>query len=452
MALSVVILAAGMSTRFKSERPKVLHDLEERPMIDYTLDLAARLALEPPVVVIGPEIEAEIQTWAGDRARYVLQRERLGTGHAVLQAAPVLRTTSEQVLVLYGDMPLLKEDTLLQLARLQAATDAAVAMLTVERDNPRGFGRILRRGGSGDILGIVEEAEATPEQRAIRELNVGIYVFEAGFLWDALPQIKPSARKGEYYLTDLVKMAVDARREVVSVSIDDPVEALGINTRADFAVAQAVMRQRVNEHWMLEGVTLVDAATTYIGPNVVIGPDTTIHPNTHLRGQTVIGAGCDIGPNAIIENCTLGDRCRVLASVLEDAVMEDDSDIGPFGHLRKGSRLCQGAHMGNFGEMKQSTLGPGSKMGHMSYLGDTETGANVNIGAGTITCNYDGERKHATVIEDGAFIGSDTMLVAPVRVGKGATTGAGAVVTRDVPPGTIVYGVPARAKSEPPSE
>ena len=445
MSLAVIALAAGKSTRFKSKTSKVLHLVGERPMLGYTLDLAAELALKPPVLVVGPETEEEIRTWAGERARYVRQTERLGTGHAVLQTREMIEGHCDQVLVLYGDMPLLQLDTLRALVRRQAETKAAVGLLTVIRENPRGFGRILREADNR-VLSIVEEAEASPREREIRELNVGVYVFDADFLWEHLPKLKPSANKGELYLTDLIGMASRARRPIVSVTVDDPAETLGINTRVDLAAAETVLRQRINREWMLSGVTLMDPATITIGPEVTIGRDTVIHANTHLRGATTIGEDCEIGPNTIIEHCTLGQRCRVLASVLEHAVMEDDTDIGPFGHLRKGARMCEGAHMGNFGEMKNSTLGPGAKMGHFSYLGDAEVGEAVNIGAGTITCNYDGERKHRTEIEKGAFIGSDTMLVAPVHIGAGAKIGAGSVVTHDLPPQAIAYGVPARIR------
>lgn len=445
MNLAVVVLAAGKSTRFKSVVPKILHPLGERPMLHYTLTLAEALASEPPVVVVGPETEAEVRAWAGDRARLVVQQERLGTGHAMLQAAPLLQGQAEQILVLYGDMPLLRETTLRTLLQRQRAAEATLTILTVQRDNPRGFGRIVR-DAAGHVQAIVEDIEASPEIQAIRELNTGIYTFAADFLWAALPQIQPSPRKGEYYLTDLVALAAATGHEIATYCVPDATEGLGINTRVDLAVAEAVLRQRINEQWMLAGVTLLDPATTYIGPEVTIGTDTVIHPNTHLRGRTTIGEQCQIGPNAIVEACVIGNRCRVLASVLEQAVMEDDSNIGPFSHLRKGAHLGRGAHVGNFGEMKNSTLGPGSKMGHFSYLGDAEVGPDVNIGAGTITCNYDGVRKHRTVIEKGVFIGSDTMLVAPVHVGVGAKTAAGAVVTHDVPPHTLVMGVPARVR------
>lgn len=445
---ATVIMAAGKSTRFKSARPKVLHPLNGRPMLDYVLDLAYAISEQPPVLIVGPETAEEIAAKVGERARCVVQQERLGTGHAVWQAAPLLRDAADQVLVLSGDMPLLRVETLQALTRYHAGQDAALTVLTVTRLDPRGFGRIVR-DDQGAVRAIVEDHEATPEQRRITELNTGIYAFRAAFLWDALPRLTPSASKGEYYLTDLVAMAVESALPVAGLLVEDATEGLGINTRVDLALAASVLRQRINTAWMLAGVTIEDPATTYIGPDVTLEPDTVILPNTTIMGKTRIGAACEIGPNTTIVDCVIGNRCRVTASVLEEAVMEDESNIGPFGHLRKGSRLCVGAHMGNFGEMKNSTLGPGAKMGHFSYLGDAEIGPNVNIGAGTITCNYDGVRKHRTVVEEGAFIGSDTMLVAPVRIGAGAKTGAGSVVTHDIPAGAVAYGVPARVKTSP---
>jgi bifunctional UDP-N-acetylglucosamine pyrophosphorylase/glucosamine-1-phosphate N-acetyltransferase len=291
---------------------------------------------------------------------------------------------------------------------------------------------------------VVEVAQASEAQLAIREVNASVYCFAASWLWDALRRI-PLSPKGEYYLTDTVGLAVSEGLSVQAVTVDDLEEALGINTRVQMAQAEAALRQRINREWMLAGVTLIDPATTYIEPGVRIGTDTTIWPNTYLQGSTEIGRNCTIGPNAILRDARLGERCKVLASVLEKAVLEDDVDVGPFGRLRKGAHLAKGVHMGNFGEVKDSYLGPGTKMGHMSYIGNATIGADVNIGAGTITCNFDGKKKNPTEIGAGAFIGSDTMLVAPVKVGEGAQTGAGAVVTKDVPPDTLSVGMPARA-------
>ncbi len=443
MSLAVVVLAAGKSTRFKSRVPKVLHAFGERPMIAHSLELAEQLTPSKPVLVVGEETDTPLREWAGERARFVYQERRLGTGHAVLQTRGLLEGTADRILVLYGDMPLLRLDTLRRLIDRQQQADAVMAMITIIRENSQGFGRVLR-DSEGRVVRVVEEPEATPEQLEIRELNAGIYVYTADFLWKNLPRVEPSAEKEEIYLTDMVELASRGGYRVADLILKDPTEAMGINTRVDFADALTVLRRRINEHWMLEGVTLIDPATTYIGPNVEIGRDTVVLPHTHLRGKTVIGDSCEIGPNAILEDTVIGDRCRVTASVLEQAEMEHDSDIGPFSRLRPGARICTGAHVGNFAELKKSTLGAESHMGHFSYLGDATLGEHVNVGAGTITCNYDGVRKHPTIVENSVFIGSDSLLIAPVHLGEGSKTGAGSVVTHDVPAHTLVYGVPAR--------
>jgi bifunctional UDP-N-acetylglucosamine pyrophosphorylase/glucosamine-1-phosphate N-acetyltransferase len=297
------------------------------------------------------------------------------------------------------------------------------------------------------VSAVVEEAQATPEQLGIHELNPGVYCIKADWLWPALKRITLSP-KGEYYLTDLVGMAVDNGHAVHTIAIEDPNEVIGINTRVHLAQAEALLRQRINQQWLLSGVTMIDPASTFIEPEVTLGQDTILWPGTYLHGNTQIGVGCVIGPNTIITNSKVGDNCTLLASVLEYAVLEDQVEMGPYCHLRKGAHLSRGVHMGNFGEVKNSTLGPGVKMGHFSYMGDAIVGADVNIGAGTITCNFDGMRKFSTEIGEGAFIGSDTMLVAPVKVGANAKTGAGAVVTKDIPAGTLAVGVPARVIKE----
>ncbi len=442
MKITSVILAAGKGTRMRSSLPKVLHPILGQPMLWYAIETSRAVTQATPVVVVGYDAE-QVREVVGDDVRYVLQEEQLGTGHAVQRADSVLRGKADYILVTYGDMPLVSEDTLKSLVNAQQAHDGPISVLTAVADDPRGFGRIVR-DADGDVLAIVEEALATPEQLAIRELNTGVFCFTADWLWDALDRIELSP-KGEYYLTDLVEIAISEGRSVQAIQVEDPSEMIGINTRVHLAEATAMMQQRINQKWMLDGVTIQDPQTVYIEPGVTIGRDTVLAPNTHLRGETHIGEACIVGPNTIIQDSQMGNRCEVLNSVVEGAVIEDDVDIGPFGHLRKGAHLASGVHMGNFGEVKNSYLGPGTKMGHFSYLGDATIGSDVNIGAGTITCNYDGVQKHPTEIGDEVFIGSDTMLVAPLKLGHGARTGAGAVVTKDVKDKTLVVGMPARA-------
>ncbi len=441
MKIVSILLAAGQGTRMKSALPKVLHPICGRPMIAYALEAARAASTETPVVVIGHGADA-VRDYVGDSARCIVQEPQRGTGHAVLQAESLLRGQADLVLVTYADMPLMRAETLLRLVEAQKANTGPLTLLTVIADDPRGFGRILRTT-DGMVQAIVEEAAATPEQLRINELNVGAYCFSADWLWDALHRI-PLSPKGEYYLTDTVELAVRDHLTVRPIVSDDLDEAIGVNTRIHLAEATRAMFRRTARAHMLAGVTLIDPDSTYIEPGVTIGRDTVVWPNTHLRGRTAVGEGCEIGPETIIVDSRVGHHCKILKAVLEQAVVEDEVDMGPFAHLRKGAHLCRGVHMGNFGEVKDSTLGPGTKMGHFSYIGNAVIGADVNIGAGTITCNYDGVRKNQTEIGEGAFIGSDTMLVAPVKIGRRAKTGAGAVVTRDVPDETLVVGVPAR--------
>ncbi|HEX7541051.1 MAG TPA: bifunctional UDP-N-acetylglucosamine diphosphorylase/glucosamine-1-phosphate N-acetyltransferase GlmU [Anaerolineales bacterium] len=450
MKITAIILAAGQGTRMKSDLPKVLHPVCGIPMIAHSLAAVKVASNETPVVIIGYGAEA-VREFLGKKARCVVQDPQLGTGHAVQQAESTLRGKTDLVLVTYADMPLLRPETLKQLVETQKANKGPLTMLTISAADPRGFGRVVRNP-DGSVQAIVEEAAATAEQLSIHELNVGAYCFSADWLWEALHKIKVSPRagtvtntqKGEYYLTDTVALAVQAGQTVQALISDDLVETIGINTRVHLAEAEAAMRQRINRAHMLAGVTIVDPASTYIESDVKIGRDTVIWPNTYLRGKTLIGEGCVIGPNTIAEDTTVGDYCEILAAVMEGAVVEDNVGIGPYARLRKGAHLCKGVHMGNFGEIKDSTLGPGAKMGHFSYIGNAIIGPEVNIGAGTVTCNYDGVHKNLTEIGEGAFIGSDTMLVAPVKIGARSRTGAGAVVTKDVEPDTLVVGVPAR--------
>lgn len=442
MSVAAVILAAGQGTRMHSVIPKVVHPIAGRPMILYALEAARSAADEKPVIVIGHGAEAVRQV-VGDAARFVIQEQQLGTAHAVQTAETALRGQADLVLVTYADMPLLTGETLQRLVNAQRSHAGPITMLTVLADDPRGFGRVIRDADER-VQEIVEEAQATPEQLRIRELNAGVYCFQADWLWGALSRI-PLSPKGEYYLTDTVGLAVAEGLSVQALNTDDPQELLGINNRVHLAEAGQAMHQRINRNWMLAGVTLVDPDSTYIESTVQLGQDTVVWPDTYLQGQTSLGEGCQIGPNTIIRDTQIGSHCTILASVLEGALLEDHVSMGPFAHLRKGAHLMQGVHMGNFGEVKNSTLGPGVKMGHFSYIGDAQVGADVNIGCGTITCNFSPDgKKNLTEIGEGAFIGSDTLLVAPVKVGEGAITGSGAVVTHDVPPKTLVVGVPAR--------
>jgi bifunctional UDP-N-acetylglucosamine pyrophosphorylase/glucosamine-1-phosphate N-acetyltransferase len=442
MKIASVILAAGQGTRMVSNLPKVLHPLNGKEIVLYAIEAARGAGSEKPVLVIGNGAD-EVQRLVGDQARFAVQNEQLGTAHAVMSAEDLVKGKADLVLVTYGDMPLLTAQTLSDLVAAQKANPGPMTMLTVLSSNPRGFGRVVR-AADGSVKAIVEEAWATPEQLKINELNVGAYCFSAAWLWDALKQIKISP-KGEYYLTDIVAVAVEAGKPVAAITLEDELEAMGINTRVHLAEAEAAIRRRINERWMLAGVTMLDPNLVYIEDSVTLGMDTVLLPNTYLRGHTSIGEGCRIGPNTLVTDSKVGNDCTLLASFIEGAILEDRVTMGPFCRLRRGAHLREGVHMGNFGEVKDSTLGPGTKMGHFSYIGNADIGENVNIGAGTITCNFDGVKKHPTVIGDDVFIGSDTMLVAPVTIGKGAHTGAGAVVTRDVPAGDTVVGVPAHS-------
>ncbi len=443
MKTTAIVLAAGQGTRMKSDLPKVLHPLCGKPMVWHVLEALKAATTERPVVIVGHGAEM-VTTSIGEAADCVLQEPQLGTGHATMQAEALLKGKTDTVIVTYADMPLLRGETFQRLVETQRLNPGPLSLLTVIADDPRGFGRIVRNA-DGTVAAIVEEYVATPEQREIKELNVGAYCFKADWLWEALHRIEKNPKKGEYYLTDIVEIAVRDHLPVQAVLHDDFIETIGINSRVHLSEAEAAMRMRINREHMLNGVSLMDPVSTYIDVGAKIGKDTTIMPNTYIHGNTTIGEGNVIGPNAIIRDSEIGNRCKVLASVLEGAVLEDDVDMGPFAHLRKGAHLKSHVHMGNFGEVKDSTLHEGVKMGHFSYIGNANVGANTNIGAGTITCNYDGEKKNPTEIGEDVFIGSDTMLVAPLKLGAGARTGAGAVVTKDVPEDTLVVGVPARA-------
>lgn len=449
MEVSAVILASGQGTRMKSKRPKVLHPVAGEPMIKHVVRAVSGLHPHRLVVVVGYRVE-EVRRALGNEYLYVEQEEQLGTGHALLQARQLLEGKGDTVLVIFGDHPLITTKTLGRILDEHKKESAAITILTFHPPDPTGYGRI-RRDRAGQVVGIVEEAAASEEEKGIGEVNDGLLCFREGWLWPHLEKIEPGSQ-GEYYLTDLLALALEEDERVLALSPEDEEEALGVNSRIDLARAEAVIRQRVRERLMLSGVTIVDPPSTFIDCTVRVGEDTVLHPQTILEGETAISGGCSIGPGSHLRDSKVGDGCTILHSLIEGATLEEKVDVGPFSHLRPGTHLASGVHVGNFVEIKESYIGPGTKVGHFSYIGDATLGREVNVGAGTITCNYDGERKHRTIVEDHVFLGSDTMLVAPVKIGAGAKTGAGSVVTKDVPPGSLAYGVPAQVKGKMKSE
>ena len=447
MTIASVVLAAGMGTRMKSRLPKTLHPILGKPIILHALDAVLPHADLPPVVVVGhggETVKEAVQNAFPDQVDFALQAEQLGTGHAVLSAQEALRGKSELVLVTFADMPMLQAETIAKIIDFHKTQSNVLTMTSVLGDVPRGFGRVLR-DPEGQLTAIVEEVDATPVQLGIREYNISTYCFDAAWMWENLSKLQPSP-KGEYYVTDLVAMAVKQGKKLGAIVLDDPLEGLGVNNRIDLADCEVAMRKRVIRKWMLDGVSFLDPDSCTVEIDVSIGRDTVILPNTHLRGKTVIGENNRIGPDTSLQDTTVGSDCVISYSVAESAWLGNHVSMGPFCHLRKGAVLRDCVHLGNFGEVKDSTLEEGVKMGHFSYIGNALVGKNVNIGAGTITCNYDGIHKHQTEIGENSFIGSDTMLVAPLKIGKNAKTGAGAVVNRDVPDDTLVFGVPARPK------
>lgn len=448
--LDIVVMAAGLGTRMKSSQAKVLHRLGGRPLVAHVIRTAAALRPDRIVTIVGhqaDEVERAVRQAAEGlegigEVRFALQAEQLGTGHAIQQAMP--HVSGGTVIVLSGDVPLVRAETLQRLLEMHRSGGSAATILTIRVDDPTGYGRIVR-GEGGDFERIVEQKDATDDERSIRDINTGIYAFETDRLAPALDSLSNDNAQGEYYLTDVFEKLVAGRERIGLVRHDAPAEVLGVNSRVDLADSEAVLRRRTLERLMLEGVTIIDPATTYVDDTVTIGRDTTLLPGVVVSGGTTIGERCTIGPWAHIEDATIGDDVLIRAStVIEQAEIGSRGRIGPFARLRPAARLAEEVHVGNFVEIKKSTVGRGSKANHLSYLGDAEIGEGCNIGAGTITCNYDGKAKHRTTIEDHVYIGSDTMLVAPVRIGRGSKTGAGAVVTSDVPERSLAVGVPAR--------
>ena len=430
----------------RSRLPKVLHPLCGKPMLSHVVDAARRAGYANVLVVVPPDHGA-IRDVLGDDVGYAVQERPQGSGDALKAAAGHVSLgtgSGGEVAVLSGDVPLISAESLRAMQSARERSSATVTLLTARMEDPSGLGRVVR-GQDGGVTRIVEDADADDEVLAVDEINSGIYLFDPAWLWDALNALGPSA-SGETYLTDLVAVASRQGRVVDSVEASDPREVAGVNDRVQLAGAEATLRERIRERWMLNGVSMPDPDTVYIDATVVMGRDTLVRPNTHLLGATEIGEDCDIGPNSVLIDSVLADRCRVVSSFVSGSRLASGVSVGPFSNVRDGSVLKAAVRVGNFTEVKASVLGEGTRALHLSYIGDADIGSDVNVGAGTITCNYDGQCKHRTTIGDGASIGSDTMLVAPVKVGPGASTGAGSVVTKDVPAGMLAVGVPAKIR------
>jgi len=436
--IAAIILAAGKGTRMKSNLVKVMHPLEGRPMVSWAVEAARGAGVSKIVLVVGHHAERVREYFAASpEIACAVQEEQLGTGHAVSCALPALAGFNGRVLILCGDVPLVSSATLQALLEQHGEAKASVTVLTTHMADPHGYGRIVK-DAAGHVRRIVEEKDATEAERLVTEINSGIYCVESDFLAAAIPNIGNDNAQNEFYLTDIIGQATELGLPSSSFPVSDPEEVMGINDRLQLATAAAIVRRRVNEELMLEGVTLVDPSNTYIEQGVRIGRDTIIHPNVHIRGATVIGSGCAIEPSVLIQGCQIGDRAQIKAgSVLCDSVIRNDVAIGPMAHLRPGSELCDHVKIGNFVETKKAVIGEGSKASHLTYLGDATIGRNVNVGCGTITCNYDGVHKHQTVIEDDVFVGSDVQLVAPVKIGRNSLIAAGTTVTKDVPPDSL---------------
>lgn len=456
--LGVIVMAAGQGKRMNSNHAKVLHHVAGQAMVLYAVDVALQLAGQRIAVVVGHQadrVRQEIKAGLAGKPRaeavnIVEQAEQLGTGHAVMQSRSVFAAEQAarptQYLILNGDTPLLREQTARNLLEVHQSQGATVTILTAMLDDPSGYGRVIRRdsGGAGgavassDVLKIVEDRDATSVERSIKEINVGTYVVSGDFLFDALEKLEPDNAQGEFYLTDIVRMAVAQGLRVAAVTLQNPDEGLGVNTRRQLATAEQVIRQQICERWLDAGVTMRDPGSVWLDAGVTIGKDTVLYPNVILEGTTVIGEGTTIGSGVRISDCVIGSDVEILDHcVLRESRVEDDAHVGPFVHLRPGVVLRRNAKVGNFVEMKKTELGQGSKANHLSYLGDATIAEGVNIGAGTITCNYDGVRKHHTVVGKNVFLGSDTQLIAPVTIGDGSIVAAGTTVTQDVPPDSL---------------
>ena len=440
-----VVLAAGLGTRMKSSKPKVLHELCGRPMLSYVLDAAEEVGHRRPLVVYSPHTAAITEVFA-DRADFALQEAPLGTADAVKAALALAPADAGEILVLSGDVPLVDPDLLAELIDLRRARGAAMALVGVHTLDPEGLGRVVRSDDGGQVLRIVEQKDATPDELEIDEINAGVYVFDGPWLRGRIGDVQASPVSGEFYLPALVVLAREDRRPIVSLEVEDDGTLAGINDRAQLAEAELDLRMAINEAHMMAGVTMIDPSQTYVDASVELASDVTLEPNVILRGSTRIGEGTRIGAGSQIIDTVVGRNCFIWASVLECSEVEDEVRIGPFSHLRAKSSIGRKVRLGNYAEVKASRLEAGVQQHHFSYIGDAEVGERTNVGAGTVTCNYDGVRKHKTKIGKHVFLGSDTMLVAPLELGDEARTGAGSVVTKSVPAGMLAVGVPARLR------
>jgi bifunctional UDP-N-acetylglucosamine pyrophosphorylase/glucosamine-1-phosphate N-acetyltransferase len=445
MSLVGIVIAAGEGTRMRSRIPKPLHRICGKEMIRYPVDLLREAGAERVVVVVSRENREAVHSALGDSVEYAIQEQRDGTGGAIAACRDLLAGSADRVLVIGGDTPLATGESMERLIASHSAEDAQMTVLTASVAGKTDLGRVIVEE-EDRIIRIVESAGHHRGAESTEVLvNAGVYCFDASWLWETVHRIEASP-SGELYITQLAAIGASEEAGVYSSGASEPAEALGVNDRIQLSDVEEVMRRRIRRKWMLAGVTMSDPGSVYIDADATIGMDTVILPNTMILGKTSVGENCEIGPNSVIGDSAVGNGCRVTSSALEEATMEDHTDIGPFSHLRPGAYLESGVHIGNYVEVKESRFKVGAVMGHFGYAGDATFGERVNVGAGMITCNYDGKDKHRTVVEDDAFIGCDTMLVAPVTVGKGSITGAGAVVTKDVPPARLAVGVPATIK------
>ena len=438
-----VILAAGKGTRMQSKLYKVLHKVCDRTMVELVLDSLNDLEMQEVITVVGHGAE-RVKEVLGNRTKFVLQAEQLGTAHAVKVAKDELKNKEGTTIVMYGDTPLIRSETINSMLDHHENTNAKATVLTAIADDPFAYGRIIR-DVNGKLVKIVEEKDATEQEKKIKEINSGIYCFDNKLLFEMLEKVKNDNNQGEYYLPDVLALIREQKEIIETYLCDDFDETFGVNDRVALAYAENVMRNRINTKHMLAGVTLVDPTNTYIAPNAIIGRDTTIYPNVTIKSNTIIGEDCQIKPNSYLENAQIGNGVKVLSSTISDSKIGDYTSVGPYSHIRNNCELGQHVRVGNFVELKNTTYGDGSKTAHLSYLGDTEVGSNTNIGCGTITVNYDGKNKYRTKIGSDAFIGCNSNLIAPLEIGDGAVVAAGTTVTEDAPDDTLVI---ARVKQE----